>query len=266
MPELAEVDYYRKQWNPGLGQSILRVHLNGGKRLFRGSDPALLARQVLGTRLKDSWSSGKWMLFHLSPSSWLGIHLGMTGSLSVGTPDHLPGKHDHLVLYQKKQSLIFTDPRLFGRVNFSLGKESPAWWQALPPSLLSTKVTFSDIVIFLEKRGRSPIKAVLLMQERFPGIGNWMADEILWRAGIHPRRQSGKLSEAEQKELWKQTRKVVRDALRVIGTTWSGPPDSWLFNHRWKDGGRCPLTGCGLVRESIGGRTSCWSPKRQAAN
>jgi len=40
-------------------------------------------------------------------------------------------------------------------------------------------------------------------------------------------------------------------------------PDTWLFNHRWAGGGRCPRTGVPLVREEIGGRTTCWSPGRQ---
>jgi formamidopyrimidine-DNA glycosylase len=41
-------------------------------------------------------------------------------------------------------------------------------------------------------------------------------------------------------------------------------PDSWLFNHRWENGGLCPKTGVPLVREEIGGRTTCWSPGRQS--
>jgi formamidopyrimidine-DNA glycosylase len=263
MPELAEVEYYRKQWNPGVLQEIQLVHLNGDRRIFRNGNPAGLAQHLPGTLLVSSHASGKWMLFYFKPSSWLGVHLGMTGSLHIGPPDYQAQKHDHLILYQQRQSLIFSDPRLFGRILFYQGKGPPLWWQQLPPPLLSTEVTIQEISFFLKKRGRSPIKAVLLMQERFPGIGNWMADEILWRSGIHPARPAGGLSTLETKELWKQTRRVVKDALRVIGETWSTPPDTWLFNHRWSDGGLCPKTGVVLKRETIGGRTTCWSPSRQ---
>lgn len=264
MPELAEVEYYRKQWDPGLDKPVLRIHLHDRKRLFRGGNPAGLARSLPKTVLQHSQCSGKWMLFHFAPSCWTGIHLGMTGSLRIGQANHLPGPHDHLVLYQKQHSLIFSDPRLFGRVLFQKSNTLPDWWQKLPPSLLSPAVNFSDIASFLTKRGRSPVKAVLLMQERFPGIGNWMADEILWRAGIHPRRPAGSLTQEEQKKLWKETRRVVKDAFRVIGTDWSEPPDSWLFNHRWKNGGHCPASGARLIRETIGGRTTCWSPGKQS--
>ena len=63
---------------------------------------------------------------------------------------------------------------------------------------------------------RAPLKAVLLQQERFPGIGNWMADEVLWRAGLHPARPAGSLQPKEIARLWRECRAVCRQALRVI--------------------------------------------------
>jgi formamidopyrimidine-DNA glycosylase len=101
------------------------------------------------------------------------------------------------------------------------------------------------------------------MQERFPGIGNWMADEILWRAAIHPKRPSGSLTAGEIKTLHRETRWVAEHALKTIGETFKDPPKTWLFPHRWENGGKCPRTGALLVRETIGGRTTCWSPARQ---
>jgi formamidopyrimidine-DNA glycosylase len=90
-----------------------------------------------------------------------------------------------------------------------------------------------------------------------------MADEILWRAAIHPRQASGELSAAQVKALYRETRWVCREALRIIGEKWDDPPDSWLFNHRWRKGGTCPRTGVKLQHATIGGRTTCWSPARQ---
>ena len=90
-----------------------------------------------------------------------------------------------------------------------------------------------------------------------------MADEILWRAAIHPRQLAGDLSPAQTTALYREIRTVCRDAMRVIGKDWSDPPDSWLFNHRWKKGGTCPHTGAKLQHATIGGRTTCWSPARQ---
>jgi len=110
-----------------------------------------------------------------------------------------------------------------------------------------------------------------LMQERFPGIGNWMADEILWRAAIHPAQPAGSLTPAEINTLYREIRTVCRNALNAIAGRGDllphdlnvGIPDTWLFNHRWRDGGRCPRTKQPLERADIGGRTTCWSPSRQ---
>lgn len=272
MPELAEVEFFRRRWQEAAtGQRIVRVELHPRARVFRGTNTHLLRRDLIGERLVASETSGKQMLWRFGRDRWLGIHLGMTGELSA-QPKNVPqGKHDHLVFRTARQALVFNDPRMFGRVRFHLGKEPPDWWTNLAPSVLSAEFTRVALADFLRRRGRAPIKAVLLMQERFPGIGNWMADEILWRAALHPARKSGSLSAQEIHRLWLQCRRVSRLALRMIaGLGGRLPsdskvniPNSWLFRHRWDRGGRCPKTGAPLVYAEIGGRATCWSPARQ---
>jgi formamidopyrimidine-DNA glycosylase len=269
MPELAEVEYFRKQWNPGLKKRIDRVLLHPKARIFRGTDTAALERALTGATLERSETRGKQMLFVAKPKgsrkdrAWLGVHLGMTGHLRVEKPDYAPARHDHLVLRQAKHTLVFQDARAFGRILFTPGAQPPSWWAKLPPHQLSSGFTEKDLAVFLKRRARAPLKAVLLMQERFPGIGNWMADEILWRAAIHPRQLAGSLNAATTKKLYREIRFVCREALRIIGKDWSDPPKSWLFLHRWKKGGHCPRTGAKLQHATIGGRTTCWSPARQ---
>ena len=86
MPELAEVEYYRRQWDPGVGQEILRVQLHAGKRIFRESNPREIVRALAGSRFLRSSSWGKQMLFEFSGGNWIGIHLGMTGTLRIEAP------------------------------------------------------------------------------------------------------------------------------------------------------------------------------------
>lgn len=297
MPELAEVEYVRRRWNPGLGRVISGVRLHPRAGVFKTTDPALLAKHLPGARLLSSEAAAKQMLFRFAPAGaggasrdadatrlWLGIHLGMTGELLVrpaGLPD---AKADHLILDQHApaatrdsgpavdsgafgQSLVFSDFRMFGRVLFHVGPDAPDWWTSIAPAVTSTDFTLAAVSDFLRRRARAPIKAVLLMQERFPGIGNWMADEILWRAAIHPARRCGDLSSAEVKKIHAETVWVAEQALRLIGEAdtpeWPDPPADWLFQHRWEDGGRCPRTRKPLERATIGGRTTCWSPARQ---
>lgn len=261
MPELAEVEYYRKLWLPAEGLAVEAVHLNAGKRVFRGVDTDALERGLVGQAFAHSEAHGKQMCFRFGGSHWLGVHLGMTGKTRILPPGEKPAKHDHLVLrMEDDRSLAFADPRMFGRILYANTEKEPAWWAMRPPSILSDGFTFEWMNAFLDRRSKAPIKAVLLMQETFPGIGNWMADEILWRSRILPAKRCGEIGARKRKELHARTREVCADAMRVIGTDWGDPPDDWLFNHRWKDGGRCPQTGKPLKRAQVGGRTTCWSP------
>jgi formamidopyrimidine-DNA glycosylase len=222
-----------------------------------------LVSRLKNTTLLSSHCHGKQMLFRFSNSLSLGIHLGMTGLLHSEAANYPETRHDHLILRQKKQALVFTDPRLFGRVLFHPGPDLPPWWNQLPPELLSPEFTLERLIAFLKRRAKAPLKAVLLMQEHFPGIGNWMADEILWRACLHPRTLAGSLNPKATRLLHREILWVSREAMRIISPDYSDPPKSWLFLHRWKDGGKCPQTGEPLLREQIGGRTTCWSPQRQ---
>ena len=147
----------------------------------------MLRTGLTGARLLQSQASGKQMLFRFSGGLWLGLHLGMTGQLRLEPAGLNPDRHDHLFLRQRRQDLVFADPRQFGRVRVHHGPQTPVWWSDLAPALTGTKNTLDRVRLFLGRHGRLPIKAALLLQGGFPGIGNWMADEVLWQSCIHPR-------------------------------------------------------------------------------
>jgi formamidopyrimidine-DNA glycosylase len=263
MPELAEVEYYRKQWNAGLDAKVLAVELHAGKRIFRGTDVTAMQRDLPGTKLIASEARGKQMAFRFSRGIWIAIHLGMTGKLRIEAPDFVAGKHDHLVVRQKFQSLVFSDPRLFGRVLYFKGRGEPPWWSSIPPALTSPEFTRAVLQDVLRRRRKLPIKAALLLQSHFPGVGNWMADEILWRARIHPRTAGGEISGPQLDALWKSIRFVCSGAMKHISEDFSDPPKGWLFHERWGRAGKCPRDGAQLQRDTIGGRTTAWCPKCQ---
>ena len=264
MPELAEVEFFRKQWNPGIGKIVKEITLNKKARVFRGQKITAIKKQLTHSRLNSSAAAAKQMVFLFNKNLWVGIHLGMTGRMECRSKNQPTIKHDQLILKMSSgHQLVFNDTRQFGRVHFFQGEGVPPWWAKIPPAILSKEFKEKDVTDFLKRRKGSPIKAVLLMQEKFPGIGNWMADEILWRAGFHPAARAGNFGPKSIHLLFETLREVCRDAFRVIGKDWSDPPDSWLFNHRWEKGGRCPKTKVLLERKTIGGRTSCWSPARQ---
>lgn len=263
MPELAEVESQRKRWDAGLGRRIVRIHTHGEKRPFRGTDVASLERHVIGKKLLGSEAKGKQMLFRFSGGVWIGVHLGMTGELFKAAANYTPAKHDHFVLFQKQMALVFNDARQFGRVLFHLGPSEPEWWSSIAPAVGSDQFTRARMEAFLNRHGRLPIKAALLDQKGFPGVGNWMADEILWRAGVAPSRKTLELQGADLRRLWTQARFVCEQALASVGAGEEDPPAGWLFHQRWSREGTCPKHKVPLLRETIGGRTTAWCVKCQ---
>jgi formamidopyrimidine-DNA glycosylase len=263
MPELAEVEWFRKRWGAGCGHAVVDAKAHARKYVFRGTDGDALRRNLISQKLLRSKRSGKQMLFEFSGENWLGIHLGMTGKTHVESPDFQPGKHDHLVLYQRERALVFTDPRQLGQVRFHHGKDAPDWWTDRPPEIDLREFDREFFNQFLDRHRKAPIKAALLMQNGFPGIGNWMADEILWRAKVLPSKRIGKLTICERAAIFRATKWVVRRSLETLGKDFSDPPQNWLIHQKWKRGGICPIHRTPLRHATVAGRTTAWCSKCQ---
>jgi formamidopyrimidine-DNA glycosylase len=254
------VELSRRVWAKGHGRKVLTVVTRNVRApVWRGMRPADLVTTLTGKLLTGSETHGKQMLFQFGHDTWLGIHLGMTGRLSLEPLNYRLGKHDHLALRQADHWLVFADQRRFGRLQLAQGATRPRWWTRLPPPIRSTGFTKQWVAEFCARRKRTPLKALLLMQERFPGIGNWMADEILWRARLNPKIQAGNLSPALVGKLYRSIRWVTLSALKQMDEN-RQLPSTWLFTHRWEAGKHCPRCGTKLSREKVGGRTTCWCP------
>ena len=106
-------------------------------------------------------------------------------------------------------------------------------------------------------RGAAPLKARLLDQRVIAGIGNLLADEILWRARLSPRLAAGELSVAQLEGLRRATRAAVRSAIRA-----GGAHTGDVIPERRRDGA-CPRCGTAMARATIGGRTTYWCPACQ---
>jgi formamidopyrimidine-DNA glycosylase len=260
MPELAEVEWYRKQWDSARGGKIVRIDLHDKNRIFRDTETRALRENLIGSRLESSSARGKRMLFRFSENKWLGLHLGMTGKIRIETADFQPNKHDHLILYQRRCSLVFTDSRQFGRVRFHHGPEQPDWWNTTVPEIASREFDQKLFGNFLNRHRKAPIKAVLLMQDGFSGIGNWMADEILWRAKVLPSKRIGKLTCAERVAIFQATKFVTKRSLETLGKDFSDPPKNWLIHQKWKRDGICPKHRTPLKNATVAGRTTAWCP------
>lgn len=266
MPELAEVYYHSRQWAPGLGQRVEEVRGRADTRLYRHIPLADLAKALPGRTLEAIETHGKQMRFGFSGAAFLGLHLGMTGALSAGAESEWasPPPHAHFQLRLSGGTILwFCDYRQFGGLRWHEGTGHPPWWPVHRPQPFEAGFTLEYFRQALAAHPRLALKPALLLQEHFPGIGNWMADEILWRARIRPQTLAGKIGSPRLTRLHGETVAVSRWAMENIGQNYEDPPATWLFPHRWKDGGQCPKTGKPLRRAVLGGRTTCWSPAWQ---
>jgi len=144
--------------------------------------------------------------------------------------------------------LLLVDPRRLGRVRLD-----PPVEKLGPDAATITADAFTRAVT----GGSAPVKARLLEQHRIAGIGNLLADEILWQARVHPGRPGDEITEPEVKRLFRATRAAVRSALRD-----GGVHTLTLIAHRRPDG-RCPRDGTPMTHGTFGGRTTWWCPRDQ---
>lgn len=156
--------------------------------------------------------------------------------------------------------LVMTDARRLGRIRLRHDprREPPISLLGFDALLeLPTPARFRELL----RARAAPIKAVLLDQAVAAGVGNWVADEVLYQAGIAPHRPARSLSDQELSRLRSKLRSVVRLAVRV-GADSDRFPRAWLFHDRWE---RYAVTARGekIRHDTIGGRTAAWVPAVQ---
>ena len=217
MPELPEVETVRRSLAPALvGRTIAAVSVREPRlrsRLARN-----FAARLAGRRIDDLARHGKYLLASLDDGRvWL-VHLGMTGRLTLEPAGRPMEEHDHVRLtLDDGRLLTYHDPRRFGRMDVieaaALAREAGAGVDALSPA-------FTAGVLFgLTRRRRTSIKALLMDQRRVAGLGNIYVNEILFRAGIRPRRRAGGLTRLHCERLIEASRTVLGEAIRTGGSS-----------------------------------------------
>jgi formamidopyrimidine-DNA glycosylase len=158
--------------------------------------------------------------------------------------------------------VAFTDGRRLGRLWLSSDPSSDKRMEKLGRDVYNDLPSEKELHLILSKR-KAPIKALLLDQKLFAGVGNWIADEVLYWAKISPKRLGNELSPKQIKALRETLIMVVGKAVEV-GADKEKFPKDWLFHVRW-DGKRGHefMNGKPIVRETVGGRTTAWVPKIQ---
>eukprot|EP01018_Ginkgo_biloba_P007304 Gb_11058 [translate_table: standard] len=157
--------------------------------------------------------------------------------------------------------MSFTDKRRFARVRLLENPEASPPISELGPDALLELMPEDDFIVALSKK-KTAVKGILLDQSFIAGIGNWVADEVLYHANIHPMQLASTLSKENCKSLHKCIKEVIEKALEV-GADSSQYPENWIFHSREKKPGKAFVDGKKIDFITVGGRTSAYVPDLQ---
>jgi len=254
MPELPEVETVVRVLAPRItGRRLNRIDRASRKPWTRS------VKRAIGQQVRDVRRYGKYILLDLD-DGLLAIHLGMTGKLLV---DARPGPHARAVLYFDGVNVVYDDVRQFGSIRWM-----PREPEGLGPDAL--QITAADFAGMIGAR-RGRIKALLLNQAFLRGLGNIYSDEALFRAGIHPLAEAGRLSRRRILSLHRAIRQVLRQAIAKGGSSISDyrDPDGrqgWFqIEHRvyGRAGEPCKRCGTAIRRILVAQRSTHFCPKCQ---
>jgi formamidopyrimidine-DNA glycosylase len=266
VPELLEVEIYRTTAVKSIGRRIVAVEVLDPFGLRHGSGSAEAVEAALvGSMVVAARRRGKLLLLDLAGSprasvaATLGVRFGMTGRLLVDesagidgllySSDRNEAAWDRFrVRFADGGSMAVRDPRRLGGVELDPDEA------VLGPD--ATELTRSQLAAVL-KGSTAPVKARLLDQHRIAGIGNLLADEILWRAGISPKASSDRLSPARVARL----HDAIVTTLVELGARGGSHLGDVMEARR--PGGLCPRDGSAMKSAQVGGRTTYWCPTHQ---
>ncbi|KAJ3106859.1 hypothetical protein HDU96_008071 [Phlyctochytrium bullatum] len=283
MPELPEVERARLLLHETcVGHKVTEVKSMPDSIVFAGKNNFTndtFAAGLTNKQVTDTYRYGKVFCLKMSEPPHAVLHLGMTGSVRVkGKPglkymdfktdgDEWPPRFWKFVLVLSNGvEVAFTDPRRLARVRLAEDpvKEPPISELGFDPiHSMPSLESFSESI-----RKRSvPVKALLLDQSFSAGVGNWVADEVLYNAKIHPAQRTQTLLDTELQALHESIQHVIRTACDVNADSDQFPP-TWLFHYRWdkaksKKERLLMPNGNPIAFITVGGRTTAVVPAEQ---
>jgi formamidopyrimidine-DNA glycosylase len=246
MPELPEAERARQTLESALSRRIVAVD-DRDSYVCRPHAPGELASALTGHTLATAHRRGKFMWLETDDGPALGLHLGMAGRILVD-PDDTTRWDRFSLEFADGGKLVLRDKRRLGRAVLN-----PDFSHVGPDAAEVGRDDFRRLI----GTGRTTIKARLLDQRAISGIGNLLADQILWQAGISPLHSTAELSTVDLDRLRRELRAAVRAAIR------KGGAHTGNFIQARRHEGVCPRDGHTLTRGRVGGRTTYWCPECQ---
>jgi formamidopyrimidine-DNA glycosylase len=261
MPELPEVETVVRSLAPHLpGRTIL--HAEFGSKFVTPGDRKSLAKRIKGRTIRSVRRHGKFILIELDRGV-LSVHLGMTGKLLL---DGSRGPHSYGIFELDRGTLIYDDPRQFGRIE--LAENVPERIARLGPEPLT--ISLEEFTQELRRR-KGRLKPLLLNQRFLRGLGNIYADEALFRARLHPLAAASRLSKQRIARLHESIRETLLLAIEHRGSSISDYVDAagergWFqLMHQvyGREGQPCSVCGAPIRRTLVGQRGTHYCPRCQ---
>jgi formamidopyrimidine-DNA glycosylase len=273
VPELPEVETARHLIaDKALHRRIVAVD-DADTFVCRPHSPGQLRDALTGRTLTAAHRRGKAMWCETSgvgrssvPGPDLGIHLGMSGRIVVTSGDgqvaeggeprrrgEQPGQAEwnrFTLEFADGGSLALFDKRRLARIRLNPDVD------ALGPD--AGEVTPAEFRRLITK-GTIAVKARLLDQSKIAGVGNLLADEMLWKAKVSPAMPTGRLQRTDADRLYHALQSALESAIAK-----GGAHTGEVISARHA-GGRCPRCGAEMVHGTVGGRSTWWCSREQAA-
>ncbi|SAM08883.1 hypothetical protein [Absidia glauca] len=277
MPEIAEVEHARRECHRHcLQRKIQTVETVSDDLVFVNMAHDDFGKALKGRTLVDTKRWGKYFVLLFDQGPHVVAHFGMTGDLKFKhkqKPDQEwpPRFWKTIITFENTATeeplvVAYCDPRRLGRLRLIAG--DPLLCEPISKLGFDPLHNLPDLDDFTTRVGKRavPIKALLLDQAFSAGVGNWIADEILYHSRLHPAQYSNSLTREECETLRHQMEKVCRIAVEAEADE-SLLPEDWLMTYRWNKGkgkgaGVLP-NGHKLAFEQVGGRTSAFAPALQ---
>ncbi|MCH9669933.1 MAG: hypothetical protein K0U93_00645 [Gammaproteobacteria bacterium] len=278
MPELPEVERGRLVAHEvAHGRVIAKVQCAPDEIVLDGVGPRDFAAALTGRTVHAVRRWGKQLWFELDEAPHPLFHFGMTGGFRIRdtaplqlksgpteVPHEWPPRFAKVHLwFDDGGELVFADGRRLGRVLLRRDPRGEPPLSRLGPDPVHNMPTPAAFRSMMQSRS-SVIKSLLLDQSVLAGLGNWMADEVLYQSKIDPRRRACDLSDVETERLRKKILLVVRRA--VAANADDGQyPKTWLFHQRWgRKADATTASGAPIHHITLGGRTTAWVPSVQS--
>ncbi len=274
MPELPEVETVRRGLLPVMENRVIeqvQVRRDGLRFKF----PDQMANRLTGARVIALRRRSKYILADLSTGETLIIHLGMSGRMQITAKDDPLQKHDHVVLDMDGGARVtFNDARRFGMMDLCATDvlTDHRLLARIGPEPLGND--FHEAALAAALKGRkTPIKTALLDQRIVAGLGNIYVCEVLYRVGMNPKTQAGRIAASRVAALVPAIRDVLAEAIEAGGSSLKdyrrADGELGYFQHAFRvygrEGAACLTPDCPgkITRITQAGRSTFYCPTCQ---